>query len=97
MSIASKRSSDERKRSWIAAEATIADVAEAHYRRVQAEVDLKLNQRERSDIDSILRRLSDLERKVKELQDANRERRLVENQLGTQRLAATGNPSSAIM
>lgn len=51
---------------------SIADVAEAHYRRVQAEVDLKLNQRIRSDVDSILQRLDELERKVNDLQDANR-------------------------
>jgi RNA polymerase sigma factor (sigma-70 family) len=55
-----------------AGRATVADVAEAHYQRVQAEVDLKFSQGERSDIDSILQRLSNLERKVKELQDANR-------------------------
>jgi RNA polymerase sigma factor (sigma-70 family) len=52
--------------------ATVADVSEARARRLQAEVDLKLSQRESSSIDSILRRLGDLERKVKELQDANR-------------------------
>ena len=51
---------------------TIADVSEAHYRRVRAEVDLKFSQTERSDIDSILQRLSDLEREVRAHQDANR-------------------------
>jgi len=53
---------------------TNADVAEIALRRTQAEIDLRTSQKEGSDLASILRRLSDLEQKVKELQDANRER-----------------------
>jgi RNA polymerase sigma factor (sigma-70 family) len=48
------------------------DVAEIVLRRTQAEIDLRTSQKEASDLASILQRLSDLERKVKELQDANR-------------------------
>ena len=57
---------------------TVADVSEARERRLQAEVDLKLSQRESSSMDSILRRLGDLERaRSKSSRMRTDERRLV--------------------
>jgi RNA polymerase sigma factor (sigma-70 family) len=47
---------------------TVADVAEAHERRLEAELDLKLSQRETSELAALLRRLNELERKVEQLQ-----------------------------
>ena len=47
---------------------TVADVAEAHERRLEAELDLLLSQREAGEMATVLRRLSDLERKVEQLQ-----------------------------
>jgi outer membrane protein TolC len=47
---------------------TFADVAEAHERRLEAELDLRLSQREVEELGTVLRRLSDLERKVEQLQ-----------------------------
>jgi RNA polymerase sigma factor (sigma-70 family) len=53
---------------------TVADITEAHYRRVLAEVNLKSRLEDEANIKTILRRLDDLERKVKDIQDANRAR-----------------------
>jgi hypothetical protein len=47
---------------------TVADVAEAHERRLEAELDLLLSQREVEELGTVLRRLSDLERRVEQLQ-----------------------------
>jgi hypothetical protein len=47
---------------------TEADVAEARERRLEAELDLLLSQREAVETASVLRRLSELERKVEQLQ-----------------------------
>ena len=44
------------------------DVADVTLQRMQAEFDLKTNPTKSSDIDSILRRLRELERKVDQLQ-----------------------------
>jgi RNA polymerase sigma factor (sigma-70 family) len=46
---------------------TVADVAEATARRVEAEYDLKASQKEAAESAAILRRLSELERKVDQL------------------------------
>jgi len=51
-----------------AGRAAEADLAVATLRRMQAELDLKIGQTKGSDIDSLLRRLSELERKVDQLQ-----------------------------
>lgn len=47
---------------------TVADLAEATFHRLEAELDLKTSQTKSSDIDLLLRRLSELERKVDQLQ-----------------------------
>jgi len=47
---------------------TVADVAEVTFRRLQAELDLKISPTKSPDIDSLLRRVSELERKVDQLQ-----------------------------
>jgi hypothetical protein len=47
---------------------TVADLAEANERRLEAELDLRLSQREVEELGTVLRRLSDLERKVEQLQ-----------------------------
>jgi hypothetical protein len=47
---------------------TVADVAEAHERRLEAELDLRISQRDTGEMAAILRRLNDLERKVEQLQ-----------------------------
>jgi hypothetical protein len=46
---------------------TVADVAEAYERRLEAELDLKLSQREAGEMATLTRRLNDLERKVDQL------------------------------
>ena len=46
---------------------TVADVAEAHERRLEAELDLLLSQRDTGEMAAIRRRLNDLERKVEQL------------------------------
>ncbi len=51
---------------------TEGDVAEIVQRRTLAEIDLRTSQKENSDLARILQRLDDLERKVKELEAANR-------------------------
>jgi RNA polymerase sigma factor (sigma-70 family) len=47
---------------------TEADLAEARQRRLEAEVQMKINERELAEKASLLRRLGELERKVEELQ-----------------------------
>jgi RNA polymerase sigma factor (sigma-70 family) len=47
---------------------TLADLAEAHERRLEAELELKLSQREAGEMAALLRRLNELERKVEQLQ-----------------------------
>ena len=47
---------------------TVADVAEARQRRLEAEFELKISEKEASETASLLRRLSELERKVDQLQ-----------------------------
>lgn len=47
---------------------TIADVTEAHERRLEAELDLKLDQHQAGEMSALLRRLNALERKVDQLQ-----------------------------
>ena len=47
---------------------TIADLSEVHERRLEAELDLKLDQHQASEMAALLRRLNDLERKVGQLQ-----------------------------
>ena len=53
---------------------TEADVAEARERRLGAEMDLLLSQREAGESASVLRRLSELERKVEQLQNERAKR-----------------------
>ena len=53
---------------------TEADVAEATWHRMQAEFGLKTTQARTSDIDLLLRRLSELERKVDQLQKERSEK-----------------------
>jgi outer membrane protein TolC len=47
---------------------TEADVAEARERRLEAELDLRLSQRETGEMAALLRRLNDIERKVEHVQ-----------------------------
>ena len=47
---------------------TVSDLSEARARRLEAELDLKLCQREAGEMAAVLRRLNDLERKVEGLQ-----------------------------
>jgi RNA polymerase sigma factor (sigma-70 family) len=47
---------------------TVADVTEAHHRHVEAELDLKINQRRSTETATLLNRVDELERKVDQLQ-----------------------------
>ena len=47
---------------------TVADLAEAYERRLEAELDLLVNQKQAGDIAALIRRVNDLERKVDQLQ-----------------------------
>jgi hypothetical protein len=47
---------------------TVADVSEAHERRLEAELAVMLSQRQDSEIAALLRRVNELERKVEQLQ-----------------------------
>ncbi len=47
---------------------TVADLSEVFERRLEAELDLKLSQRQAGDMAALLRRLNDLEQKVEQLQ-----------------------------
>ncbi len=49
---------------------SIANVSEVSYRRLEAEIDLKLSQKPEGEMASMLSRLSTLEKKVQELQNA---------------------------
>ena len=51
-----------------------ADVAEATWNRMRAELDLKTSLTKSSDIDSLLRRLGELERRVEQLEKDRREK-----------------------
>ena len=53
---------------------TVADVSEAHHRYVEAELDLKISQRQASETATLIRRLDELERKVERLEKAHPER-----------------------
>jgi hypothetical protein len=47
---------------------TVADVAEAHQRRLEAQYELKASEKEAGEKAAILQRLGELERKVEQLQ-----------------------------
>ena len=49
---------------------TAADVSEAHQRRLEAEYAMKTSEKEAAEKSAILRRLSELERKVDQLEKA---------------------------
>ncbi len=51
---------------------TVADVAEARLCRLQAEFDMKLNEKADAEMASLLRRVAELERKVEQLQKERR-------------------------
>jgi len=56
------------KAELVAGRGTVADAAEAVQQRLEAELDLKLRQKERDEMAKLIRRVSDLERKVEQLQ-----------------------------
>jgi RNA polymerase sigma factor (sigma-70 family) len=58
----------QKKAEFTAGTASESDVVETTMRRLQAELDLKASQTKSSDVDSLLRRLTELERKVEQLQ-----------------------------
>lgn len=49
---------------------TVADVSEAHHRYIEAELDLKISQRQASATAALIRRMEGLERKVERLEQA---------------------------
>ena len=62
-----------------------------------AEINLKYTLKGESNVEALLRRLTILERKVKELRDAYRKVQIAESATGSQCFDPIGNPSSAIM